>query len=201
MNPKADEAVESGTPMKLGGTWDTPMLNYNANANVLGAYNSTDACVPKIEGCMTVGSVNYDPTANVNTNSWCIPKVEGCMLPPKGFANYKADAVFETTAHTFDGFGDVGKYGLSESKYGIITSMKMEDCVLRTSEVGPLKTFRCGCTKRMRRTTTRTRRLRSATPAIPSRATRRRRAASTRRRSTTAARPPANSQGAPSPRG
>jgi hypothetical protein len=150
MNPNAANPAEGPTPYKLGGTWDTPMLNYNPAANTLAALGSAEACEVKIEGCMTEGSVNYDPTANVNTNSWCIPKVEGCMLPPKGFANYKADAVFETTAHTFDGFGDVAKYGLSESKFGIITSMKMEDCVLRTSEVGgvevPLTTFRCGCT-------------------------------------------------------
>ena len=81
------------------------------------------------------GSVNYDLTANVNTT---VVHPEGAgRAAARGLRQRKADAVFETTAHTFDGFRDVGKYGLSESKYGIITSMKMEDCVLRTSEVGP----------------------------------------------------------------
>ena len=98
---------------------------------------------------MTEGSVNYDPTANVNTIRGASRRWRAACCRPR-FANYKADAVFETTVHTFDGFGDVAKYGLGESKFGIITSMKMEDCVLRATEVGGAKvaltTFRCGCT-------------------------------------------------------
>jgi hypothetical protein len=41
------------------------------------------SCKVTIEGCMTEGSVNYDPQANTMISTWCVPKVEGCMMPSK----------------------------------------------------------------------------------------------------------------------
>ena len=51
------------------------VLNYNANANVLGG------CELAVEGCMDSRAVNYASDATVNTVTWCIPRVVGCMMP------------------------------------------------------------------------------------------------------------------------
>ena len=37
-----------------------------------------DICIPIVEGCMTEGSLNYNPNANVDDGS-CIPIIYGCM--------------------------------------------------------------------------------------------------------------------------
>ena len=37
-----------------------------------------DICIPIVEGCMTEGSLNYNPDANVDDGS-CIPIIYGCM--------------------------------------------------------------------------------------------------------------------------
>jgi hypothetical protein len=49
-------------------------------------------CVPIVEGCMTEGSLNYNPEANVDDGS-CIPYIEGCMNPLA--FNYNPDATVD----------------------------------------------------------------------------------------------------------
>lgn len=49
-------------------------------------------CIPIVEGCMTEGSLNYNPEANVDDGS-CIPYIEGCMNPLA--FNYNPDATVD----------------------------------------------------------------------------------------------------------
>jgi len=51
------------------------------------AANVNEGCIVAIEGCMTPGSVNYDPDATVSSMTWCIPEVKGCMMPHESNAN------------------------------------------------------------------------------------------------------------------
>ena len=51
-----------------------------------------DICIPIVEGCMTEGSLNYNPEANVDDGS-CIPYIEGCMNPLA--FNYNPDATVD----------------------------------------------------------------------------------------------------------
>jgi hypothetical protein len=51
-----------------------------------------DVCIPIVEGCMTEGSLNYNPDANVDDGS-CIPIIYGCM---NEFAfNYNPEATVD----------------------------------------------------------------------------------------------------------
>ena len=49
-------------------------------------------CIPIVEGCMTEGSLNYNPEANVDDGS-CIPYIEGCTNPLA--FNYNPDATVD----------------------------------------------------------------------------------------------------------
>ena len=49
-------------------------------------------CIPIVEGCMTEGSLNYNPEANIDDGS-CIPYIEGCMNPLA--FNYNPDATVD----------------------------------------------------------------------------------------------------------
>jgi hypothetical protein len=58
------------------GCTDSTAFNYNASANVnqVSATDPSDPCVPVILGCMTVGSSNYNASANtVDPNDPCVP--------------------------------------------------------------------------------------------------------------------------------
>ena len=51
-----------------------------------------DICIPIVEGCMTEGSLNYNPDANVDDGS-CIPTIYGCMNELA--FNYNPDATVD----------------------------------------------------------------------------------------------------------
>jgi hypothetical protein len=61
------------------GCMDTTQFNYDPNATVqwTSATDSTNPCVPIIEGCMDPLALNFDPLANVN-NFDCIEPIYGC---------------------------------------------------------------------------------------------------------------------------
>jgi hypothetical protein len=61
---------------------DNTQFNYDPDATVQwnSATDSTDPCIPIVEGCMDPLALNFDPLANVN-NFDCVDAIYGCTDP------------------------------------------------------------------------------------------------------------------------
>ncbi len=112
------------------GCMDTTQFNYNQYATVQwnSATDSTDPCVPIVEGCMDPLALNFDPLANVN-NFECDLPIYGCTDATAFNYNELANAdngtceeviegCMDPLALNFDPLANVNNFNCIEAIYG-----------------------------------------------------------------------------------